>query len=496
MVSGEGMRLARKDFELNAADRAYEQERNVLRDIVRNAKQHNNIMKSLGSLEIGLTYSIFMPLADCDLKHYMELHPKSPSGHLQKANLVECAVGLAGAIVYLHEELESPTYERLSCFHMDLKPQNILVINDPTTGKEQWKLSDFNMSRVKMRGNITDGQMALRRTNTVNDTVFEINKLFKRRMPDAADIPTADFTINRRGTGTYLAPEACVDRHPVQAESDIWSLGCVISVVFTYLHGGQAAVESFADSRYKKGMDDRFFSFTGSSALHRISDAQINDGVTRWHKQIRLETKQAHSEEGAIFETMIKFLERQVLIIDPRRRQETTADHVRKKLIESLKAFETMSDDDDNTGGKGPGLRDKVRNLLQSGTKTHTQYGEMLPTATVVKTCTFGPNGHPLVCVTDTSLAAYSLDHVLLSGGVKDTRNFKGDLMKYGEATPRDKGRLWSPNIGVSAQYILAATDHHAFDVRKFPSTSISLTCFSVTSTTSPNLETIVVSSG
>jgi serine/threonine protein kinase len=466
MVNRREMLFARKDLELNAADRAYEQERNVLRDIVRNAKQHKNIMKSLGSLEIGLTYSIFMPLADCDLKQYMELHPEPPRGHLKKAGLVECAVGLAGAIVYLHEELESPTYEKLSCFHMDLKPQNILVIDDAATpGKQLWKLSDFNMSRVKMRGNIVNGQTAMRRPNTVNDTVYEINKLFKRRVLDVADTAINDYTINRRGTGTYLAPEACVEKHPVQAESDVWSLGCVLSVVFTFLHGGQEAVKSFADGRYRKGMDDRFFSFTGSSTPHRISDAQINDGVTRWHKQIRLESKHAHSEEGAVFETMIKFLERKVLIIDPRRRQETTADQVRKKLIESFKAFENISDKDDNTGGRGPGFRGRVRNFLQSGTKMHTQYGEMPPATAVVRTCTFGPNGHPLVCVTDTTVAAYSLDHVMLSGDPRDPRNFKGDLMRYGEVVPQDRGRLWSRNVGVSAQYVLAATDHHAFDV-------------------------------
>jgi serine/threonine protein kinase len=138
MLNEKALRLARKDFELNAADKAHEKERDVLREIVRNAKKHSNIMNSLGSLEIGSTYSLFMPLADCDLKQYMELHPTPPKSPMLKAKIVQCAVGLAGAIVYLHDELESPVYEKLSCFHMDLKPQNILVVIDPDTGNEEW----------------------------------------------------------------------------------------------------------------------------------------------------------------------------------------------------------------------------------------------------------------------------------------------------------------------------------------------------------------------
>lgn len=138
MLNKKELTLARKDFELNAADRAHEKERDVLREIVRNAKKHGNIMNSLGSLEIGSTYSLFMPLALYDLKQYMELYPTPPKSSIQKEKIVKRAVGLAGAIVYLHDELESPVYEKLSCFHMDLKPQNILVVIDPKTGEEEW----------------------------------------------------------------------------------------------------------------------------------------------------------------------------------------------------------------------------------------------------------------------------------------------------------------------------------------------------------------------
>lgn len=466
MSNGEALPLARKDFELNAEDKAYEKERDVLREIVRNAKKHTNIMKSLGSLEIGSTYSIFMPLADCDLKQHMERNPSKPGSPAQKAEFVECAVGLAGAIVYLHEELESPLYEKLSCFHMDLKPQNILVVTDPRTKEQQWKLSDFNMSRVKMKPKHNDEQLSLRRTLTFGDNVYDINKLFKRRNVDASDPSIADYTINRRGAGTYLSPESCVEDHPVQAESDIWSLGCVISVIFSYLYGGQAAVEDFAKLRLEQGMD-RFFTFSAGNDTQRLTNAQISDAVKRWHKQLRLKTRQESAMEGAIFEDMLKFLARKVLIIDPKQRRHTKAEEVRVHLIEAFKGFRGMAS---ITPVSPKNAKFRFR-LLDLAKFTHRRQSEAtarpqdwdITESSTVRTCVFGPNAQPLVSVTDRTLTAYSLEHALLTSGSDD---FEEDLMIYGQAVPMEKGRLWNPIVGVTSHYVLAATDHHEFDVR------------------------------
>jgi serine/threonine protein kinase len=137
MSNNQELQLTRKDFKLNAVDRAYKKERNVLQEIVRNAKKHDNIMKSLGSLKISSTYSLFMPLANCNLKQFIELNPTPPNSPSEKAKIIQYTARLAGAIMYLHNELESPVYKKLSCFHMDLKPQNILVVIDPNTSKQE-----------------------------------------------------------------------------------------------------------------------------------------------------------------------------------------------------------------------------------------------------------------------------------------------------------------------------------------------------------------------
>ncbi|KAF2027483.1 kinase-like protein [Setomelanomma holmii] len=464
MSNNHGLRLARKDFELNAEDKAHEKERDVLREIVRNAKKHNNIMKSLGSLEIGTTYSIFMPLADCDLKQYMELHPDAPATPQQKAQLVQSAVGLAGAIVYLHEELESPAYEKLSCFHMDLKPQNILVVNDPVTGEQHWKLSDFNMSRVKMQRKPTDELLTLRRRSTFSENPLEINKLFKRRIPNVLDASVTEYTINRRGAGTYLSPEACIDGHRIQAESDTWSLGCVISVVFTYLYGGQPAVSEFGELRYKKGLD-RFFTFSRGDDTPRLSDAQVNDAVKRWHRQLRMDTRKRDAGEGSIFDDLIKFIGQKVLIIDPKQRQHTSASDIRDQLIIAFQAYRNMtrvgpaSPKSPKSRFSIPGIRRVPWRRRSEVEADSLDWRFSCPGS--VRLCAFGPNALPLVCVTDRIISVHSLEHVLLSN---DADNFDDDFMTYGQASPNNEGRHWSPNIGVTTQYILATTDHHEFD--------------------------------
>jgi serine/threonine protein kinase len=473
MTNDEEYRVARKDFELNAEEKAHEKERDVLRDIVRNAKSHNSIMKSLGSLENGSIYSLFMPLADCDLQQYMQRHSAAPSLPMQKAIFVQCAVGLAGAISYLHEELESPVYEKLSCFHMDLKPQNILVVIDQETGEPSWKLSDFNMSRVKMKRKPFVDQLSLRRSSTFGDNVYEINKLFKRRIPDASAASVTDYTINRRGTGTYLAPEACVEGHPVQAESDTWSLGCVISVVFSYLYGGQAAVEEYSELRGKKDDIDRFFSFSGGNGPHKLSDAQVSDAVKKWHRHLRMKIKQERPGECEIFEALLSFLDRCVLVIDPKLRRQTTAKDVRSKLIDAFKAFRSLAEHV-STPPSSPGTRFNIPTFnrwmkrRQSEVDTQSQDWK-IPLSATVKTCAFGPNAEPLVCMTDSTLTVYSLEHVLLSN---ESYDFSRDLIVYGQASLQDQWRRWIPSIGVSSRYIVTATNHLNFDVSSISASS------------------------
>jgi serine/threonine protein kinase len=142
------------------------------------------------------------------------------------------------------------TFEKLSCFHLDLKPRNILVVieKDESTNEfvQRWKLSDFNMSKAKARHHAADTK-SLQRSWTLPEKIYDFNELFQRRRPNVSDPSMTMPTANPRGDGTYSAPEARNPGGKVQAESDTWSLGCVLCVVFSYLDSGAKGVEEFGD---------------------------------------------------------------------------------------------------------------------------------------------------------------------------------------------------------------------------------------------------------
>ncbi|CAI6332910.1 unnamed protein product [Periconia digitata] len=460
MSNTERKTLARKDFVLDLEDNPYDKERDVLREIVRNVKQNSNIVENLGSLQIGPIYSLFMPLAYSDLELYME-RTAAPTEWKQKADFIHCAAGIAGAVAYLHDELVSDTFETLSCFHMDLKPKNILVFKDPKTGVEEWKLSDFNMSRVKATRRPTHDMIAPRRGWTFNtDNILDFNNLFRRRAAGNGDQSYTDSSVGSYRTGTYLAPETRIDKHPILAESDIWSLGCVIIVIFTFLYGGISAVNEFEGMRASQRID-AFFTVPETRPSRHISDIKLSDEVEKWLKELRSQTWRRNEQEGTIFKDMIAFLHDKVLIIDPYKRRHTTAVEVKNKLVSSYKSYDSL--DTGFVPEKPPRLRDRLirSSIFAMRIRPNPEFQSRnweIGLPDTVRSSHFGPNAQPLVCVTDTALTAYSLEHVCR------TKEFD-NLIKFGSINLDKKGQRWTDNIGVSAQHIVAATDSNQFEV-------------------------------
>jgi hypothetical protein len=179
-----------------------------------------------------------------------------------------------------------------------------------------------------------------------------------------------------------------------------------------------------------------------------------------------MKTRKRDPQEGAIFEALIRFLDRSVLVIDPNKRSQTKAVDVQNKLIEAFQAFHSLANP---TPASVKYPKSRLRNFTKyfrrdlSEIEPQPQHWKLPGLPTVVRSCAFGPNAQPLVCVTDNVLTAYSLEHALLSNNLGE---FDDNLMIYGQASPENRSRQWSANIGVSTQYILARTNHSEFDVR------------------------------
>lgn len=133
------------------------------------------------------------PLADCDLKEFLtQQYP--PISSLAKSQIWEGVRGLASALAYLHN------YREGDGFHGDMKPENILVLREAQPKPRiRFLLADFGSAWI----------------SNLNSKVSNSNR---------AVIPR------------YCAPEWFANSSERGPRSDIWSFGCILTQVVTYLH--------------------------------------------------------------------------------------------------------------------------------------------------------------------------------------------------------------------------------------------------------------------
>ncbi|GJN70982.1 hypothetical protein PLICBS_005042 [Purpureocillium lilacinum] len=316
----EPMDMARKDYIVADKSKARE-EYDVMRQILGSTSRNcENIVESLGALEVGTNYSLFMPLAVCDLRTYMMSgHHISPRTQEARAEIIHCAAGLASGLQFLHTGIRTADFDELVCYHMDLNPSNILIFQeraDDGSMRRIWKLSDFGMARVKVR-----------RRAAAGDRENDFNSLFVRRkkVPD----PSVSATLNRRGEGTYLPPESISSTASMRTSSDVWALGCVLSVVLTFLETGAEGVRHYQDARMdhrRADGYDRFF-LRGT----RFTEPDVHPQVKVWRKVLREKATKRNLTEGHAMSCMLDFLEQSVIRVA----QRCTAEDVKKKLQET-----------------------------------------------------------------------------------------------------------------------------------------------------------------
>ena len=198
------------------------------------------------SLERGNSYSLFFDLAKYSLWDYFEDSNVSITTLEQKRAVFSRTIGLAGALAYLHDELFlASTGEQLCCYHLDLKPHNILVFEDG--GNITWKVSDFGISQIK--------RISASRTHSESSHPTSLlNKIFR---PESVDYSSGVETP--RDAGTYTAPEARHKMEKVTRASDVWSLGSVLTLVLAFMEDQRNGIKDFKDARMKGKEDDLFY---------------------------------------------------------------------------------------------------------------------------------------------------------------------------------------------------------------------------------------------
>ncbi|KAF4903414.1 putative cyclin-dependent kinase 9 [Colletotrichum viniferum] len=409
-VSNKPREVARKDYIVqSSSDMSSQDEGNVMKMILSASKTCENILENLGTLRVesplgtdhSPTYSLFMPLAICDLGAYMK---KDISTSIKtpkvRANLIRSAMGLATGLNFLHHELQTSDLEDVVCYHMDLKPSNILVFpGEDREHRQIWKLSDFGMSRVKVR-----------RRNHAEPEERDFSVWFRPRPEVHEDAPSG--TQNRRGQGTYLPRESFLAGKVMNTKSDIWSLGCVLSVFFAYLEGGADSVTQYTIDRLKdrKGLDDGFDSFVWEKSFGKFA---LHHAVLDWHHQLANKAGTRSSGEKKVVHTILSFLEHKALHLDQEKR--CTAKDVENALKGAMAAYRHLESSPVPEEPKKPRklsiierIRSKSPEARPKGDRSIQQWRLAQDADDTMKSCKISPNGTMLVYWGDYKLILFT----------------------------------------------------------------------------------------
>jgi serine/threonine protein kinase len=227
---------------LNDGDTSHEQELKNL--CLLNQLKHPNILELLTFYTYQRKRNFLFPLASGgDLEALFRAEHRQTTFN-EDFMFYRALSGLSDAIEKLHDYKADKNLElRLIGLHQDLKPSNILVDGD------DFILADFGLSKFKSG-------------SQTSHTPFRI------------------------GGGDYLAPE-CEDydegmrKGLVNRSSDIWSLGCIIAEVLTYMLRGAKGVVEFRDKRKVK---------VGAWTVKTFYTAggKVNPNVLEWLSDLKL----------------------------------------------------------------------------------------------------------------------------------------------------------------------------------------------------------------
>ncbi|KAL4905087.1 hypothetical protein BDW74DRAFT_18783 [Aspergillus multicolor] len=276
--------VARKDFKRH---QSFTIELDALKEIMEQPQKHDHLVMVLAILQHHDTNSLFFPLASCDLQQYLTgkyrgesaIEQQTPITLEQKAIVFKRGVALAGALAFLHGGSGGKV-----CLHLDLKPSNVLVFDAFDTEKEIWKITDFGLTRVR-------------------------NQEYSSLAPGVE--------------GIYLPPECATPNDKVTTHSDVWSFGCIFSLVVTYILYGPQGVNDFTLKRGQREEGDYFY------IKPRNSTPRVAPAVIDWFDKLR-RSAMGDEKESRMVRESLDYLQSRVL--HPIRRQRASAKDVELAL--------------------------------------------------------------------------------------------------------------------------------------------------------------------
>ncbi|PMD67465.1 kinase-like protein [Hyaloscypha bicolor E] len=438
--------VARKDYLLNPK-RYGESEYNIINAILTSRFNCKNIVESFGSIEVvndtKPRYSLFMPLAKCDLQKYMEEKgPERLKTVVEKSSILWSAVGLTEGLEFLHYKM-STTVDRknFACYHMDLKPANILLFEDGD--RMIWKLSDFGMSRVKF----------------LNEDEQDFEQPFLKRNQSLSK------TKNLRAEGTYLAPETQASTKTSGRESDVWSLGAIISTLFTYMEEGRDGLEKYTSARneYKGSKGYDYFFLTSDSK--RFEKARRHPAVAEWHAKLVKKAKKRDPNEAKIVQHLLGYIDNSVLVLNPEsRRRSTDAKEFVRKMEDAYKGYKKLAEPAVADGHSSSHASEPAKHGLWN---PFSRERHVAPDISQWTMSLSGPKGCSVTA--DATLAAYWTDKTiaLCTAQMLSNAGSSGTLDNGPVFTlPGGENVTWR-DVRLTEVFLVASTNKDRFQVRR-----------------------------
>jgi serine/threonine protein kinase len=276
-------------------------------------------MEHLGSVIIGETFNIFFQWADLNLEQFFDdkLRPRTISRDMiTPRNLLKESTWLASALEYLHTQLLDEDGKAVHCCHMDLKPDNILVmVRDSAFPLGKWKIADFGISNIEPRSMSVSIRDFYARTTTRKPATRRA-AIRSLRYPGPFQPPEAESSEK----AMYATKKDFND-----LKGDIWSFGCILLVVLVFATGGTPYVDELANRRQVHGIDFDGQSRTGFFYRKVTGPPQIMPAIVSWIVPLA-------KTQAAWFEEAWSFISRHMLVADPANR--VGAEVVRHSLCE------------------------------------------------------------------------------------------------------------------------------------------------------------------
>ena len=261
-----------------------------------------------------------------------DLYPLGGFEKPQKRKIFWQAISLVDALDHLHNGLHVESDHRYTCWHLDLKLSNILVTfvsSDNEKLSVMFQITDFGISRIK--------QPRLKDGTGIRDHQDSFSQLFQ---PQTYASPT---DARRGDASDCLAPEAYGGGSKITGDSDIWSLGCILSIIFTFIEGEPYAVENFAADRERLPRDGSWF-FTKTEQLSAPSDPllyydgnqqvlfQRNESVDNWFAHLH---RNCQPIDKSVLQQSLRIILQDMLVPNPSRRGEAKHIHLQFRLLYS-----------------------------------------------------------------------------------------------------------------------------------------------------------------